>query len=229
MSNKPADSRRDRLDAALDEIRTLFESHTPSKAPDPDAHDGVPAGDDWYQTLYVTGVHLHQTLDPDELLTRLRELLINVLGVARFRLYLRVPGSEILQAVADQTPERPADDLVAGIEDPVVQVALSGTAHYAEDSAPGSRNAPIACVPLRQEDGVIGVIRVDALLPQQGHLGRRGRELLEHLGAHAAQALLSVGAWHRLRRDTGDGSTTRNEVLTALLGSVDDSLEERAR
>ena len=85
-----ADFPGERVEAALASIREVLGELCRERDGPPPALVGPEAGadmDDVLTNLYVAGLHLHSSLKVDDVLVNLREILINFVGVERFRIY----------------------------------------------------------------------------------------------------------------------------------------------
>jgi GAF domain-containing protein len=79
----------------------------------------------------------------------------------------------------------------------IERVFLTGIASITNDPKRASLKAPAACVPMRVEDDVVGVIVVYTLLEQKHSFLRVDHELFKLLGAHAAVALIGAELYAR--------------------------------
>ncbi|MBI3651554.1 MAG: GAF domain-containing protein [Acidobacteria bacterium] len=141
--------------------------------------------------LYVASHHLHSTLDPEEVMQCIKEILINMVGSEEFGIFI----------VDDETNEL----LLAGSEGEIAQlfdkrnvkfgdglegmVAQSGEPFFTDDE--GEDGNTCACIPLKVKERVIGVISIYRLLEHKRGLTTLDYKLLELLAGHAATALVS--------------------------------------
>ncbi len=138
--------------------------------------------------LYIASYQLHSTLSFREVVQVVSEIVINLVGVARFALYLFDGKSELLEPIASEGVElsalKPID-----LKDPVVGKAARTKERYVRES--GS-DGPVAVVPLATVESLIGAIVIDKLLVQKSELSPVDYELFNLLGVHAATALSSA-------------------------------------
>lgn len=136
-------------------------------------------------SLYVASYRLHETLERDEVLATLREILVNLVGTEEFAVFEREPTGA-LRAVASM-----------GV-DPARWAHVSSETSLArrvEQGEPGpwaganDEEAFTALVPLRMGNEVVGAIAVFRLLPHKPGLEQLDQELFELLASHAATAL----------------------------------------
>ncbi|MEM7349663.1 MAG: GAF domain-containing protein [Acidobacteriota bacterium] len=146
--------------------------------------------------LYVAGYRLHGTLERSEVLAAIQEIIINLVGCEELAIFetdvesaaLRLIGSFGIDA---EVFGRIALTPGAGI---IGHVAASGEAYLMGGVERASRS-PLdehlsACIPLRVEDRVCGVIAMFRLLPQKEKgLGALDLEMLDLLSAQAGTAL----------------------------------------
>jgi GAF domain-containing protein len=139
--------------------------------------------------LYVATNQLHSTLDRAEILTILQEIVINLVGSEEFVIYVRDDSDDFeVAATMGIEPEHvPAVSRVEGF----AHAVASGELWVAKGGSAG--NAPLACVPLRLGDRVVGVICVFGLLVQKDAFEPVDYELFHLLASQAATALYASG------------------------------------
>jgi len=145
--------------------------------------------------LYVASYQLHSTLDLNEVLYIITEIIINLIGAQTFSIMLLNDKKGCLEAVKTEGlsfEEMPALKKGEGV---IGQVAASGEIFYRETyfrHAPVDPKQPLVCVPLKINEEVIGVIAVYELLPQKEKLLKIDYDLFSLLAAHAATAIFSA-------------------------------------
>lgn len=141
--------------------------------------------------LYVASHRLHSTLDPEEVMQCIKEILINLIGSEEFGVFI----------VDDETNEL----ILAGHEGEIVHlldkdrvafgdglegmVAQSGEPFFTNDL--GDNGEVCACIPLKVKERVIGVIAIYRLLGHKRGLTILDHRLMELLAGDAATALVS--------------------------------------
>jgi len=141
--------------------------------------------------LYVASFQLHSTLDPDEVMGIVKEILINLVGSEEFVILVADRRTGELSPVAWEgdppAGEGPADRCGGEVTE---QVVRSGQAWFAP---PGDRPAgtPLACVPLLIKQEVVGAVALFSLLAHKAALAPLDREILNLLAGHAATAIVS--------------------------------------
>jgi GAF domain-containing protein len=143
--------------------------------------------------LYVATYQLHASLQPEEVQRTVAEIASNLLGARSFVLLLRREGEGATSDVALTEGLRAEDALYAGDVysggDPRVDAALvDGVLAIGEGAAEG----PVAAVPLRVQEHVVGALVVLRLLDHKPILRPEDRDLLDLLSAHAASALFAA-------------------------------------
>src|SRR5579863_6626738 len=129
--------------------------------------------------LYVQLEQLHGSLEPARVVCAVHETLINLIGSEDFVLYLRDDTSgryEPLSSLGAEADAFAVDDGARG------RAVREGVIVYGD-------YAPVALVPLRGRDGILGLIEVRSLLPHKGALHPRDRSLFELFAVHAGLAL----------------------------------------
>jgi putative methionine-R-sulfoxide reductase with GAF domain len=159
-------------------------------------------------SLYVASQRLHSTLNYDEVVVIVKEIVINFVGSEVFAIYvvdsaaakLILVGHEGLEGVA------PASiDIGVGT---LGQCAQSGQTYIAENAqVHQTGKEPIACVPLKVGEDVVGVIAIYTLLSQKAGFRAVDQEMFELLGGHAGSALYvsSLYAVSERKRSTLEG------------------------
>lgn len=143
--------------------------------------------------LYVASHQLHSTLNPREVLQIVSEIIINMVGAEEFAILLVDEKNRRLQAVASEGVEIGDIPLVTLGEGPVGEAASSGTDFFADDleTEATDLSRPIACIPLKIKEQVIGVIAIYRLLVQKKAFAPVDFELFSLLAGHAATAIFS--------------------------------------
>ena len=139
--------------------------------------------------LYVASHRLHSTLDSAEVVECIKEILLNMIGSEDFGLFvLNDDADELVRAGYEgEIAARPEKKRIAFGEGLEGVVAIHGEPFFSEASG----EEACACVPLKIQDRVIGVIAIYALLPHKKALTTLDHKLLELLAGHAASALIS--------------------------------------
>jgi nitrate/nitrite-specific signal transduction histidine kinase len=149
--------------------------------------------------LYVASYQLHSTLDHDEVMAAIKEIVINLIGCEEFGVYemdddgrtLRLAGSFGLDPVTYATV--PVGSGLIG------RAAATGVRYLLGSPAgtPTPREVHLtACIPLKLGEKVLGVLAVFRLLAHKRGLEAVDRELFDLLATHAATALY-VSRLHR--------------------------------
>jgi len=145
--------------------------------------------------LYVASYQLHSTLDFNEVLEIITEIIINLIGAGKFVIFLHNEKQASLKPVKAEgltLEEIPTIKLGEGI---IGGAGESGEIYYREsepDLLELDYRHPMVCVPMKVQDRLVGVIAVYQLLPQKEKLEKVDYELFSLLAAHAATALFSA-------------------------------------
>ncbi len=140
--------------------------------------------------LYVASYQLHGTLDRQRVLDAVKEIVINLIGSEELAIFelqddqLTLADSFGIDAEAWKTV--PSGKGVIGL------VAQSGARFVAGQSlleAEDHEQKLTACIPLKLDDHVVGVIAIFSLLAQKSGLEAVDFELFDLLSAHAATSL----------------------------------------
>jgi hypothetical protein len=176
------EAERTRLLTSFQEVETLNLDYQQRYAEIEAEHNNL-------ANLYIASYQLHSTLSFREVVQVVSEIVINLVGVARFSLYLFDGKSELLEPIAgegiDLSTLKPID-----LKDPIVGKAARTKERYVRDA--GKADGPVAVVPLATVESLIGAIVIDKLLVQKPELSAVDFELFNLLGVHAATALSSA-------------------------------------
>lgn len=151
--------------------------------------------------LYVAASQLHSSANVRHVLRNIKELLAQLLGAAKFGVYLASSDEKELVAVASEG-QNFADIATLAVDDSVIGRAFTtGKLFYDSDNdvSKGNVEQPAAAVPLLIDGQAIGVIAVFGTLPQKTAFDDQDGELFRLLGTQAALALVSA----RLFTDAG--------------------------
>jgi GAF domain len=147
-------------------------------------------------TLYVAISRLHATLQRQDILAAIREIVSNLIGAEEMALFEIDQVSSSL-SLADSYGESAANDLKIPLgKGTIGRVASSGEFYFDDVSGASQRRrdqrTPIACIPLKVDRWVWGVIVIYRLLPQKGRLTALDYQLFEMLSTQAGVALFSA-------------------------------------
>jgi putative methionine-R-sulfoxide reductase with GAF domain len=143
--------------------------------------------------LYVASYQLHSTLDYKEVVRIVQEIVINLIGAEVFYLFMVSEKSGALELessegqVATVTTLKPGEGLIG-------KAAQNGENYFAETVAHREATPfeqPIAVIPLKIKDSVIGVISIHKLLVQKTAFTPMDYELFTLLAGHAATAIFA--------------------------------------
>jgi GAF domain-containing protein len=163
-------------------------------------------------SLYVASQRLHSTLDYDEVIAIVKEIVINLVGTETFAIYVVDEPQAQLALVGQEGMADLAPASVPIGEDIIGECAKNGDMYLAPGEAdlhsPGK--VPIACIPLKIGENVLGLIAIHALLRQKQTFRQVDFELFELLGGHAASALYvsSMYTVSERKRNTLEGLMT---------------------
>jgi putative methionine-R-sulfoxide reductase with GAF domain len=143
--------------------------------------------------LYVASYQLHSTLDYKEVVRIVQEIVINLIGAEVFHLFMVSEKTGQLELETSEGEAAPLTSIPLG-QGLIGQAAQTGENHFAESVArrdPTPFDKPLAVIPLKIKDTVIGVISINKLLVQKTAFTTMDYELFTLLAGHAATALFS--------------------------------------
>ncbi len=154
--------------------------------------------------LYIASSRLHSTLDREETLEIIKEVVINFVGAEKFAIFLFDKGNKSLQFetgegfdVDELFPEVPLGEGVLG------ETAASGENYFVAGSvSEGSDDiySPIIAIPLIIQEQMIGILAIYHLFIQKEQLASIDYQLFSMLGEHAATALFSSTLYGKSER-----------------------------
>ena len=152
--------------------------------------------------LYVASYQLHSTLDFDEVLKTVLEIIMNLVGAEKFAIMLLDDKRNVMGAVAAEgmeLEEMPTVEIGVGV---IGEVSRTGESYFAEETSGGELDygRPIVCIPLKIKEHVIGVIAIYGLLTQKEGFTDIDYELFSMLAGHAATAIFSSRMYSQSER-----------------------------
>jgi len=151
--------------------------------------------------LYVATYRLHGTLDREEVLQAIHEIIINLIGSEELAVFELDEANQRLNLLSSFGVDAARYAALPLDDSPIATTALTGEM-YLHEPPPSYAASPesslTTCVPLKVDDRVIGVIAVFRMLPQKPILAPLDRELFGLLGSHAGIALHCSGLHGRL-------------------------------
>ena len=138
-------------------------------------------------SLYVASYNLHVTLDFEQIVQHVKEIVINLIGSEQFGVYLSDAEGQEFALLAHEGLE----DGCARVIRREHMVAQALDSHRAVFATPEEieRGAPMVCIPLVVDDSELGVIVIHQLLEHKHDLEPLDRELVDLLAGQAATAL----------------------------------------
>lgn len=143
-------------------------------------------------TLYVACQSLHNSLDKAQILLTAREIIANLIGCEEYVLFRVAPDGWLIREDSfGLDPEVYAKfPPAAGLIGQAIQTGNFCPIHGAEGAEATELEANLtACIPLKRDGTVTGVIALFRLLPQKFELQNLDHELFRLLETHLAHAL----------------------------------------
>ncbi len=150
--------------------------------------------------LYVASYQLHSTLDLDEVLKIVLEIVINLVGAEVFAVYLLDEKTRALQAVAaegGETTSFPGGEFGSG---PIGEAVAANRIVCGDGSRSANPDAPLVTVPLWVQGRPLGALVVYSLLQQKDGFTALDHELFNVLGGHAATAIFAARLYSQSER-----------------------------
>ncbi|MDA8424110.1 MAG: GAF domain-containing protein [Nitrospiraceae bacterium] len=154
--------------------------------------------------LYVASYQLHSTLDFNESLKVILEIVMNLIGAEEFSIMMLDEKTNELSIVAQEGMGLGACASIKIGDGIIGQATKTGEAYYRDGDPTDLKGVdyihPLACVPLKIKEHVIGVIVIYKLLLQKQAFSDVDYELLSMLAGHAATALFSSKLYSQSER-----------------------------
>jgi hypothetical protein len=150
--------------------------------------------------LYVASYQLHSTLDLDEVLKIVVEIVINLIGAEVFAVYLLDGRDEDLRVVAAEgvDPQAlPSCQVGSGVIGEAVNVS---DATCFENLRSDDWTQPIVVIPLQIQKQPMGAIAIFSLLQQKEGFSALDYELFNLLGGHAATSIFAARLYSQSER-----------------------------
>jgi len=150
--------------------------------------------------LYVASYQLNGTLDRTRVIAAIQEIVINLIGSEELAIWEVDDELQILKLIGSFgiDVEEWAGVLVgSGMIGAVAQTGARFVATEALFAPEGREETLTACIPLKLDDKVVGVIGIFRLLQQKQGLEDIDYELFDLLGSHAASALFCTALFQR--------------------------------
>jgi GAF domain-containing protein len=153
-----------------------------------------------FANLYVASYQLHASLSFRTTLRQIKELLEQLVGASGFAVYLQKSDGRTLVPIVFQGQGKPHAVTIDPDDGGLGEVFSTGVPQIERgDLSQGSLENPVALVPIKMEDKVVGVFAIHSTLEQKPRFLPLDFELFKLLGAHAAEALVCA----RLFADAG--------------------------
>jgi len=144
--------------------------------------------------LYVASYRLHGTLDRRQVLEVIQEIVINLIGSEELGIFeMDDDGSSVRLISSFGIDPEPFKQVTPGIGAIGKSAQTGEIAIWSRSASRENEQGLTACVPLKLDGRVTGVIAIFGLLPQKPDLGPLDRELFDLLATHAATALYCTG------------------------------------
>ncbi len=143
--------------------------------------------------LYVASYQLHSTLDYKEVVRIVQEIVINLIGAEAFHVFVLNEKSGNLDLETSEGQTAGVTTIPIG-QGKIGGAAASGENYFADSVATQEAtpfDEPLAVIPLKIKDSVIGVISINKLLVQKTAFNAMDYELFTLLAGHAATAIFS--------------------------------------
>ncbi len=153
--------------------------------------------------LYIASHQLHSTLDYKEVLRIVLEIVVILVGAETFCLMLLDEKHNEMSTVAAEGIEVHQVKNIKIGKGIIGKVAKNGESYFSENITADveiSLEKPIACVPLKIKENVIGLLVIYSLLVQKAHFKSIDYELFNLLASHAATAIYSAKLYSQSER-----------------------------
>ena len=154
--------------------------------------------------LYLASSRLHSTLDREETLDIIKEVVINFVGAEKFAVLLYNKASNDLRFETGEGFEDTENfPVIKAGEGVLGEVIATGENYFSGVSVTNGSDdllSPIVAIPLKTQQHLIGVLAVYRLFIQKEQLESIDYQLFSMLGEHAATALFSSSLYAKSER-----------------------------
>jgi len=150
--------------------------------------------------LYVASYQLHSTLDLDEVLKIIVEIVINLVGAETFAVYLLDGETDQLHVAVSEGAESSAFPSCYKADGIVAKALEIATPICGDPTQPPNFKDPIVCIPLIVQHRPIGLIGIFSLLQQKDGFSPLDHELFSVMGGHASTALFAARLYSQSER-----------------------------
>jgi hypothetical protein len=204
-------SRVRELEAELSDVQRRFNEVEAENKEFADRYVEIEEQNNNLANLYVASYQLHSTLDFKEVIRIVQEIVINLIGAEAFHIYMVGEKSGKLEREGSEGQEAPnVLDMSEGIIGTAARTGLSYFAEQVVVREPTPFALPIAVIPLKIKDSVIGVVSINKLLVQKKAFTAMDHELFKLLAGHAATAIFAAKLY-----------STSERKLSTLQGFLD--------
>jgi K+-sensing histidine kinase KdpD len=142
-------------------------------------------------TLLVASRRLQGTLDPQEIATAIEEIIVNLIGSEEFGVFeISQDGSSLIPIAHHHHGIAPPPLCEIPVGNGTLGTVFTTGEAVVEPGNDGRDGEPIACIPLKVDGRVTGVIAIFSLLPHKGGaLDELDLALLDTLSTQAGVAL----------------------------------------
>lgn len=188
---------REKLDLLADEKSKLLDKYNAVEEENKDfvnRYIEIENENNVLANLYVSSYQLHSTLDFEEVLRVILEIVINLVGAEEFSVYLLDEKTHKLTAVAAEgldEKDLPVIDIGVGV---IGDSVKDGENYFAESLVAGAKvdyERPMVSIPMKIKERVIGTIVIYKLLQQKEEFTSLDHELFTLLAGHTATAIFS--------------------------------------
>jgi nitrate/nitrite-specific signal transduction histidine kinase len=200
------------LEEQLAEVETRYKKVEDENKEFADRYIEIEEQNNNLANLYVASYQLHSTLDYKEVVRIVQEIVINLIGAEAFHIWMVNEKTGQLELEASEGQAVPLKEIPIG-EGPLGKAAKTGENIFLDEVAvrePTPYEQPIAVIPLKIKDSVIGLISINKLLVQKTAFTTMDHELFTLLAGHAATAIFSAKLY----------STSERKLIT-LQGFLD--------
>lgn len=140
-------------------------------------------------SVYIASNQLHSTLDFSNVVKTAGEILWNLVAAPEFAIFLRDEKSDALKLVGGEGVEgRHPGDCIEHPEGMVAEAMEHGISLFLDEETSGD---PLACIPLKIAERVVGIINVYRIEEHKGGLSDLDKELFDLLASQTATAMTS--------------------------------------
>lgn len=151
-------------------------------------------------SLYVAVDRIHSSLERGEVLSAIKDVIINQIGSEEFAIFeCEGPRLTLVASSGAHGGRAPHPAIL----DEVLSTGAVFIRSRSQNRPQEPKDAPAACIPLKVGNRVVGLIAIHSLFSHKDHFEPLDHELASILSTHAGIALFASALYMRFKKEEG--------------------------